>query len=63
MKTLLLLLLVCSLTACVSTTTTLKNAEGKEAFCSATGYGIIGSMVASSRYDECMAKLKEKGYK
>jgi len=33
------------------------------ASCAASGAGIIGSMAAQSRFDDCMADAKAKGYR
>lgn len=51
------------LTACVSADTMLVNSNGQRARCSANGFGIIGSMVASSNHEDCVKKYEAAGYK
>lgn len=52
-----------SLTGCVSLHTTLTNSEGKQASCNNEGYGLIGSMVTSSRHDDCVKRYEAAGFK
>lgn len=37
--------------------------NGKQYHCRQEGYGLIGSMVAGSRHDECVKTANEKGFK
>ena len=56
------LMLVC-LAGCVSPRAVLVNDKGEHITCAATSVGIIGSMVAQSRYENCVSEAKEKGYR
>lgn len=63
MRSLLLSLTALVLSGCASLDTTLVNKDGQRYRCSASGYGIIGSTVAQSRFDDCIARAEDKGYK
>jgi hypothetical protein len=39
------------------------NDKGEYLTCAASSVGIIGGMVAQSRFDSCVADAKEKGYR
>lgn len=34
----------------------------QSSYCSHTGYGLISSMIAGSRHEECVSQMKSKGY-
>jgi hypothetical protein len=38
------------------------NDRGEYVSCAATSFGIVGSIVAQTRYNNCAADAKEKGY-
>ena len=59
----LILLAVCVLSGCVSPRAVLVNDRGDRITCAATSAGIVGSLVAQSRFDACVAEAKEKGYR
>lgn len=62
MKLISSLIILVSLSGCASYNTTLTRADGKQYHCVASGYGIIGSIITSSRHEECVKRAKEKGY-
>lgn len=51
------------LAGCASFDKTLIADNGKEYHCRQEGYGIIGSLVASGRHEDCVKAAQEKGYK
>ena len=59
----LVLALACLLGGCASPRAVLVNDQGEHVTCAATSVGIVGSMVAQSRYDSCVSEAKEKGYR
>jgi hypothetical protein len=59
----LLLVLTCALWGCVSPRAVLVNDKGEHVICATTSAGIVGSIVAQSRFDGCVAEAKEKGYR
>ena len=59
----LVLVLTCALWGCVSPRAVLVDDKGEHVICAATSAGIIGSIVAQSRFDGCVAEAKEKGYR
>ncbi len=59
----LILVLTCALCGCVSPRAVLVNDRGEHVICAATSGGIVGSIVAQSRFDSCVAEAKEKGYR
>lgn len=52
-----------SLCGCASYSTILTNPEGKTITCNSNGFGIIGTVVATSRFNDCVKIAKDKGYK
>jgi hypothetical protein len=60
------ILLICALSvtllACATYNTILTNPYGKKYTCSAEGFGLIGSTVATVRHNNCIAHAKELGY-
>lgn len=48
--------------ACVSKQVVMSNTEGKQYNCSAHGFGLLGSMMAASIFDDCVLTAKAKGY-
>ncbi len=56
------LLLICTLSGCVSPRAVLVNDKGDHLLCAATSAGLIGSIVAQTRYENCISEAKEKGY-
>ena len=48
---------------CASPRAVLVNDQGQHLTCAATSVGIIGSVVAQSRFDSCVADAKQKGYR
>ena len=59
----LILLSVCVLSGCVSPRAVLVNDKGDHIICATSSAGIVGSIVAQSRFDSCVAEAKEKGYR
>ena len=59
----LILLLIFVLSGCVSPRAVLVGDQGDRVTCAATSIGLIGSIVAQSRYDSCVSEAKEKGYR
>lgn len=59
----LVVVLAFPLAACVSLEKPLTNAEGKTITCKNKGYGIIGSISASNKNDECVKTMEARGYK
>lgn len=51
------------LSGCADLNQTLISANGQKYNCRTSGYGIIGSMVATSRFNDCVQSANEKGYK
>lgn len=48
---------------CVSNSSQFVNqATGKTGYCTASGYGLIGSIVASSAYESCRQRALAAGY-
>ena len=58
-----ILLLAAALLGCTTPRAVLVNDKGEYLTCAATGAGIISGMVAQSRFDDCMADAKAKGYR
>jgi hypothetical protein len=52
-----------ALASCANPRAVLVNDKGEYLSCAASGAGIIGSTVAQSRFDDCMADAKAKGYR
>jgi hypothetical protein len=61
-RSLLTLVISVTLTACASYDTVLTNSDGKKFYCKTTGYGLVGSLSAQSKHDDCLSVAKEKGY-
>lgn len=59
----LIIILACPLAGCASYDKTLTAENGKEYHCKQEGFGLIGSLVASSRHDDCVKAANDKGYK
>jgi hypothetical protein len=59
----LVLPLVCLLGGCASPRAVLVNDQGQYTTCAATSVGMLGSMVAQSRYESCVSEATEKGYR
>lgn len=59
----LMLIVVIILSGCMSYDVNFKNAEGKTYFCKGHGWGLIGTAVASSNKNDCIARAEAKGYK
>ena len=59
----LLVVLAVALASCANPRAVLVNDKGEYLSCAASGAGIIGSMAAQSRFDDCMADAKAKGYR
>ena len=62
-KKLLVALVILQLTACASYDKVLTASNGQQYHCRQEGFGLIGSMVAGSRHEDCLNNAKEKGYK
>lgn len=62
-KIFLFCLTVFILSGCVSKYAVLENTQtGERKFCKSEGWGWLGAPVALSQHQECINKLKEKGY-
>jgi uncharacterized protein YcfL len=48
---------------CASPRAVLVNDQGQHITCAATSVGIVGGIVAQSRFDNCIADAKQKGYR
>jgi hypothetical protein len=59
----LLVALAAALFGCASPRSVLVNDKGEYLTCAATGAGIISSMAAQSRFEDCLADAKAKGYR
>jgi hypothetical protein len=58
------LLAACAaLAGCAHPRAVMVNEKGEYLTCAASSAGIIGSAIAQSRYDSCVAEAKEKGYR
>lgn len=62
-KWFLILISAAILSACVSNNALLTRADGKQYNCSAQGFGVIGSLVASSNFESCKQRAIAAGYK
>lgn len=51
-----------TLTACVSPRAVLVNPKGEYITCATQSFGVIGSMVAQTQFDNCVADAKSRGY-
>lgn len=58
-----LFLSLCMLGGCASPRAVLVNDQGEHTTCAATAVGIIGSMVAQSRYESCVSEARQKGFR
>jgi hypothetical protein len=56
-------LLLGTLAGCTSPRAVLVNDRGEHTSCASEGIGVIGSMAAQNRFEQCMAEAKEKGYR
>lgn len=59
----LLVVLAVALASCANPRAVLVNDKGEYLSCAASGIGIISSTAAQSRFDDCMADAKAKGYR
>lgn len=59
---LMYMLLLSTLSGCADLATTLTNRDGKQYHCQATGAGLIGTAIATSRYNDCVAAANSRGY-
>jgi hypothetical protein len=59
----LAIVLIVTLTGCASPRAVLVNDQGEHLTCAATSAGLIGSIVAQSRFDGCVTEAKAKGYR
>jgi hypothetical protein len=48
---------------CASPRAVLVNDQGQHLTCAATSVGIVGSVVAQSQFNSCVADAKQKGYR
>ena len=63
MSRLLVLLSICTLSGCIAPRAVLVNDKGEYLTCAASAAGIVGGIVAQSRFDSCVSEAKEKGYR
>lgn len=50
------------LSACVSSSKTLTNAQGQSMYCNANGWGWLGAPMALASQSDCVANLKRQGF-
>jgi len=62
MKSILSLIMLLPLIGCAVTSKVLINEEGKQVHCGTWGFGIIGTAVAVSNYQECVNQQKAFGF-
>ena len=63
MSRLILLPLIGALAGCTTPRAVLVNDKGEYLTCAASSAGIIGGMVAQSRFNDCVADAQKKGYR
>ena len=56
-------LLISALSGCTTPRAVLVNDNGEHITCAATSSGLIGGIVAQTRFDNCVAAAKAKGYR
>jgi hypothetical protein len=64
MKCLTIILATCTLlSACASYHTDLANSlTGQHAYCNASGFGLLGSLIATSEHSQCVATYQKQGF-
>lgn len=59
-----IIIIICiTLSGCAFNQSTLINSEGAKYNCNSQGFGIIGSIMANSNYEDCVKQANAKGYK
>jgi hypothetical protein len=51
------------LSGCISARTDMRDGQGRTAYCSTSGFGLIGMAVAWSSYEDCKDRYEAAGYR
>jgi uncharacterized lipoprotein YajG len=63
MKTLILIAAATVLTGCASPSQWMVNNDGNQVRCAATGWGVVGMIVAKGYEKSCVSDYKKVGYR
>ena len=63
MKFAYMIALSLALASCVSPSAVLVDDRGNRVTCRASGFGIIGSTMATNRYEACISEAEKRGFK
>lgn len=63
MKKVIAMIIVAAIMSGCSWHSRMVNDQGQETNCDAFAFGIIGTIYAKTKYEDCVEALKKKGYK